>query len=86
MLALATFVISDKEKSAAIYRKFDRLATGSLLTLQSELLELEARQCASDDEDKKAALALKATTRNWAAIVAGAQDPANDSRKTKARA
>lgn len=49
--SLAAFIASDKDKSTAICRRFDRLAARNLLHLQSELAELEARQDAFDEED-----------------------------------
>jgi hypothetical protein len=49
--SLAAFIASDRDKSTAIYRRFDRLSARNLLYLESELQELEERQDALDAED-----------------------------------
>jgi hypothetical protein len=63
--SLADFIASDRDKSTAIYRRFDRLSARNLLYLQSELQELEARQDALDAEDLHGGLQAKKSARNW---------------------
>ena len=63
--SLAAFIASDRDKSTAIYRRFDRLSARNLLYLQSELIELEARQDALDLEDLEATTEDKKSTRDW---------------------
>ena len=49
--SLAAFIFQDRDKSTAIYRRFDRLSARNLLYLQSELVELETKQDEYDAED-----------------------------------
>ena len=63
--SLAAFIASDRDKSTAIYRRFDRLSARNLLYLQSELVELEARQDRYDAEDLERPTQEKASARNW---------------------
>jgi hypothetical protein len=64
--SLASFIVSDDDKSTFIFRRFDRLSTRNLLYLQSELAELEARQNAFDAEDVEGTMTDKQCARNWA--------------------
>jgi hypothetical protein len=63
--SLASFISSDKDRSTAIYRRFDGLAARNILYLQSELAELEARQRIFDAEDVNGSMLDKACARNW---------------------
>jgi hypothetical protein len=63
--SLAAFIAEDRDKSTAIFRRFDRLSARNLLYLQSELAELEAKQDAFDKEDFKAGTEEKASARSW---------------------
>jgi hypothetical protein len=47
--SLATIIASDPD--AAIYRRFDRLSSRTLLYMQSELVELESQLETSENED-----------------------------------
>lgn len=49
--ALATFMASDPDRSTFIYKRFDRLASRNLLTLQSELADMQSQLDAFDRED-----------------------------------
>jgi hypothetical protein len=49
--SLANFIASDRDRTTLIYKRFDELAARNLLYLQSELAELQAKQCAFDHED-----------------------------------
>ncbi|KAI9695829.1 MAG: hypothetical protein M1820_008384 [Bogoriella megaspora] len=67
--SLADFVASDGDRTTMIYKRFDRLAARTLLHLQSELAELQARQDAYDEEDRRAGdMDCKQTLRNWVAF------------------
>ena len=63
--SLAAFIASDKDKSTVIYRRFDRLSARNLLYLESELVELEARQDAFDALDLAGSMDDKQCARNW---------------------
>ena len=63
--SLAAFIASDRDKSTAIYRRFDRLSARNILYLQSELVELEARQDKYDAEDRQRTTGEKASSRDW---------------------
>ena len=75
--SLAAFIASDRDKSTSIYRRFDRLSARNLLYLQSELVELEARQDVYDAEDRDLATHEKASTRNWGIFKEKAQETGN---------
>lgn len=49
--ALAAFIASDPDRSTFIYKRFDRLASRNLLTLQSELADMQSQLDAFDRED-----------------------------------
>jgi hypothetical protein len=63
--SLASFISSDKDRSTAIYRRFDGLAARNILYLQSELAELEAQQKMFDAEDVNGSMLDKTCARNW---------------------
>jgi hypothetical protein len=63
--SLAQFIASDRDKSTAIYRRFDRLSARNLLYLQSEIAELEAQQEQYDREDIRSTTEEKASARDW---------------------
>ncbi|KAF2812331.1 uncharacterized protein BDZ99DRAFT_357544, partial [Mytilinidion resinicola] len=63
--SLAQFVASDRDKSTAVFRRFDRLSARNLLYLQSELAELETKQDAFDRADGLDDLHTKQCARNW---------------------
>jgi len=69
--SLAAFIASDKDKSTAIFRRFDKLSARNLLYLQSQLAELEARQELYDKEDaeiedRAGQMTALQCARNWA--------------------
>jgi hypothetical protein len=81
--SLAQFIASDKDKSTAIYRRFDRLSARNLLYLQSELAELQARQDAFDEEDRNASTETKGIASNWEAFRGKAEEPNNTREKER---
>lgn len=62
--SLAAFIASDRDGSAAIFKRFNRLAARNLLLLQSELADLEARLDQMDEDDKENREAMQ-SLRNW---------------------
>lgn len=50
--ALAAFIASDRDRTTAIFKRFDRLAARNLLYLQSQLAALEEQLDASDEADR----------------------------------
>ncbi|KAI1180964.1 hypothetical protein F4777DRAFT_180782 [Nemania sp. FL0916] len=62
--SLAAFMASDRDKTAAIFKRFDRLAARNLLALQSELAELESRLDHYDQEDQMSRETTQ-SLRNW---------------------
>lgn len=84
--SLASFIASDRDHSTSLYRRFDRLAARNLLYLQSELLELEARQDAFDADDLRDAIhneEVKASVRNWEVLTRRAAEPNNRREKER---
>ena len=81
--SLAAFIASDCDKSTAIYRRFDRLTARNLLYLQSELVELEARQDALDAEDLRGTLEHKQSARDWRTLGRKAAEPGNTEEKER---
>jgi hypothetical protein len=81
--SLAAFIASDRDKSTAIYRRFDRLSARNLLYLQSELQELEARQDALDAEDLRGDLQTKKSARNWQVLKKRANQQNNEREKER---
>ena len=81
--SLAAFIASDSDKTTAIYRRFDRLSARNLLYLQSELVELEARQDALDAEDLGTTLEDKKSVRNWQTLKSRAIEPGNTREKER---
>lgn len=81
--SLASFVTVDRDKSTWIFRRFDNLAARNLLYFQSELVELEARQNAFDQEDLRAPMDSKACTREWAVFAARAKEANNAHEKNR---
>jgi hypothetical protein len=81
--SLAAFIASDRDKSTAIYRRFDRLSARNLLYLQSELQELEERQDAFDAEDLHGGLQEKKSTRNWQVLKKRAKEQNNEREKKR---
>lgn len=47
----AKFIVRDKDKASALFRRFDTSAMRNLLYLQARVASLEARQTAFDEED-----------------------------------
>jgi uncharacterized protein DUF6594 len=66
--SLAAFIASDKDKSTAIFKRFDRLAARNLLYLQSDLAELQAKLDDYDEDDRNGSLTIKESARNWEAF------------------
>lgn len=62
--SLAAFIASDRDGSAAIFKRFSRLAARNLLFIQSELADLEARLDQMDEDDKANREAMQ-SLRNW---------------------
>ena len=81
--SLAAFIASDRDKSTAIYRRFDRLSARNLLYMQSELVELEARQDALDAEDLQGTLDAKDSARNWQTLNKRAAEAENTREKER---
>jgi hypothetical protein len=81
--SLAAFIASDRDKSTAIYRRFDRLSARNLLYLQSELQELEERQDAFDAEDLRGGREEKKSARNWQVLKKKAKQQNNEREKTR---
>ncbi|KAF7512686.1 hypothetical protein GJ744_000253 [Endocarpon pusillum] len=64
--SVAAFIARDPDKSTAVYRRFDRLSSRNLLYLQSELVELEAKQDEYDAADlKDNDMRAKQCARSW---------------------
>ena len=78
--SLAAFIASDCDQSTAIYRRFDRLSARNLLGLQSELVELEARQDAFDAEDLRGTLKDKESAQT---LKRRAAEPGNTGAKER---
>jgi hypothetical protein len=66
--SLASFIASDKDGTTVVYRRFKRLSARSILYLQSELAELEARQVTYDEEDLEGSMDDAACARDWNAF------------------
>ena len=81
--SLAAFIASDRDKSTAIYRRFDRLSARNLLYLQSELQELEERQDTLDTEDLHGDLQAKKSARNWQVLKKRAKQQDNKREKDR---
>lgn len=78
--SLANFIDSDRDHTASIFRRFGRLTARNLLYLQSELLELEAKQSALDEGDRRDGVLdfnLKPSARTWETLVQRAAEPGN---------
>ncbi len=66
---------SDRDKTALIFKRFDRLAARNLLCLQSELAELESQLDQFDRDDQRSQDTMQ-SLRNWQAYRARAtQEP-----------
>ncbi len=73
--SLAAFMASDRDKTALIFKRFDRLAARNLLCLQSELAELESQLDQFDRDDQRSQDTMQ-SLRNWQAYRARAtQEP-----------
>ena len=73
--SLAAFMASDRDKTALIFKRFDRLAARNLLCLQSELAELESQLDQFDQDDQRSQDTMQ-SLRNWQAYRARAtQEP-----------
>ncbi|KAF2852198.1 hypothetical protein T440DRAFT_466903 [Plenodomus tracheiphilus IPT5] len=64
--SLASFISSDRDRTTLIYKRFDELAARNLIYLQSELVELQSKQRAFDEEDLTSDLYTKQRARNFA--------------------
>ncbi|KAM7206467.1 hypothetical protein V8F20_002816 [Naviculisporaceae sp. PSN 640] len=62
--SLAAFIASDPDRTAGIFKRFDRLAARNLLNMQAELAELQERLDAYDNDDQIADQSLQ-SLRNW---------------------
>ncbi|OCL01209.1 hypothetical protein AOQ84DRAFT_351025 [Glonium stellatum] len=74
--SLAAFIASDQDKTAAIFKRFNRLAARNLLHLQSELAELQAKQDKLDQQELSGDLKSQQYSRNWADFCAAAASEA----------
>ena len=83
--SLAAFIASDSYKSTAIYRRFDRLWARNLLYLQSDLIELEARQDSLDAEDLQGSTVEKVSSRDWQILKRRANEADNVREKERRR-
>lgn len=63
--SLANFIASDRDGTSTIFKRFNRLAARNLLTLQSELAELQAQLDEYDCEDREAGADALQSLRNW---------------------
>ncbi|OCK84034.1 hypothetical protein K432DRAFT_289795 [Lepidopterella palustris CBS 459.81] len=80
--SLAAFIASDQDKTAAIFKRFNRLAARNLLHLQSGLAELQAKQDELDEQELRGSLQSKQFSRNWADFcTAATSDPRQKERK-----
>ncbi|KAM7204001.1 hypothetical protein V8F33_001972 [Rhypophila sp. PSN 637] len=62
--SLAAFIASDPDRTAGIFKRFDRLAARNLLNIQAELAELQAQLDIFDNDDKISMESLQ-SLRNW---------------------
>ncbi|KAM7213887.1 hypothetical protein V8F06_010706 [Rhypophila decipiens] len=62
--SLAAFIASDPDRTAGIFKRFDRLAARNLLNIQAELAELQLQLDIFDDEDQISKERLQ-SLRNW---------------------
>jgi hypothetical protein len=78
--SLSAFIASDKDKSTAIYRRFDQLSARNLLYLQSELIDLQSQQEQLDIEDWnfQKSTAERAINRDWTVLRARAREVGNE--------
>ncbi|KAJ9608350.1 hypothetical protein H2200_007338 [Cladophialophora chaetospira] len=93
--SLAYFISSDKDRSTAVYRSFDKLAARDLLYYEAELLELEALQDQYDREDAAKAskadslssewLQIRLNARDWSSFKDTAAEPSADGIRWKKR-
>jgi len=67
--SLAAFMASDRDKTAMILKRFDRLAARNLLCLQSELAEIESKLDQFDRDDQGNRETMQ-SLRNWEAYKA----------------
>jgi hypothetical protein len=82
--SLAAFIASDRDHSAAIYRRFDRLSARNLLYLQAELVILEKKQDELDQHDLNSDdIDVKGKARNWETLLARAQSGSDDEAKER---
>ncbi|EON62136.1 hypothetical protein W97_01355 [Coniosporium apollinis CBS 100218] len=66
--SLSRFIASDPDRTALVFKRFDRLAVRSLLYLQSELEDLQVQQDEYDRidaNDQSDDLSSKQCARNW---------------------
>ena len=71
--SLAAFMASDMDGTAAIFKRFNRLAARNLLAMQSELAELEAQLDVYDEEDQRSRATMQ-SLRNWGDYKARAKE------------
>lgn len=72
--AVADFIARDPDHEGYIFRRFNRLAARRLLHLQSEIITLEHKQEALDQEARTSNdQDLRLSTRNWEFLRGNAQ-------------
>ena len=81
---VASFIASDKEHSASIYRRYEKLAARNLLYLQAELRELDLQLDAFDREDAQGKVEEIELAMDWQALRAQAEAK-KDSRSREAQ-
>lgn len=71
--AVAAWMTRDPDNESFIYRKFDKLSARNLLSLQSELIELESKLERFDSEARSSNdQVLKQSGRKWETFVKNA--------------
>lgn len=64
--SIAAWMACDQDNETFIYRKFDELSARNLLNMQSEVIELEAKLKALDEETRQGTdTELKQSARKW---------------------
>ncbi|KAK3986764.1 hypothetical protein QBC44DRAFT_332719 [Cladorrhinum sp. PSN332] len=75
--ALGDFLAADPDGESLVFRKFDRLAARNLLSLQSEVIALEAESKVLDQEICLADQGVLASVGRWESLVEAAEKDAN---------
>jgi hypothetical protein len=84
--SFSTFIASDPDYSTLVFKRFHPLAMRSLLYLQSELAEMQARQEQYDAEDQSIEhgdLHTKECAMNWETFRYAAKQPGNEKQEKR---